>query len=113
MCRLLTVSKSGFYAQAGRGGSARARQDVVLTGKINAIYARSRGSYGSPRVHAQLRAEGLRVGRKRVERLMHAAGLKGARLLPCRGALRGRQSPRSFESVPGCDDLFGPALGHL
>lgn len=78
MCRLLTVSKSGFYAQAGRGWSARVRQDVVLTGKIKAIYERSRGSYGSPRVHAQLRAEGLWVGRKRVERLMRAAGLKGA-----------------------------------
>lgn len=78
MCRLLTLSRSGFYAQAGRGWSARARQDVVLTGKIKAIYERSRGSYGSPRVHAQLRAEGVCVGRKRVERLMRAAGLKGA-----------------------------------
>lgn len=78
MCRLLTLSRSGFYAQAGRGWSTRARQDVVLTGKIKAIYERSRGSYGSPRVHAQLRAEGLCVGRKRVERLMRAAGLKGA-----------------------------------
>lgn len=79
MCRLLQVSRSGFYAQAGRGLSARARQDVVLTSKIQAIHERSRGTYGSPRVHAQLRAEGVRIGRKRVERLMRAAGLQGAR----------------------------------
>lgn len=78
MCRLLTVSKSGFYAQNGRGLSLRAREDVVLTAQIKAIHERSRGTYGSPRVHAQLRAEGVYVGRKRVERLMHVNGLKGA-----------------------------------
>jgi transposase InsO family protein len=78
MCRLLEVSTSGFYAQQGRGLSARARQDVVLTAQIKGIYERSGGTYGSPRVHAQLRAEGRHVGRKRVERLMCAAGLKGA-----------------------------------
>jgi len=78
MCRLLEVSTSGFYDRQGRGLSVHERQDVRLTAQIKAIYERSRGTYGSPRVHAQLRAEGIHVGRKRVERLMRANGLKGA-----------------------------------
>jgi putative transposase len=78
MCRVLQVSKSGFYARYDRPWSRRKREDVVLTGKIKAIHERSRSSYGSPRIHAQLRAEGTRVSRKRVERLMRLAALQGA-----------------------------------
>ena len=81
MCRLLGISASGFYAWRDRPLSARARADVWLTAKIEAIYQRSRGTYGSPMIHAELADDhGIRVGRKRVARLMRAAGLRGATL---------------------------------
>ena len=61
--------------------SARARSDLALTGKIEAIHRRSRDTYGSPNIHAELADDhGIRVGRKRVARLMRAAGFKGATL---------------------------------
>jgi putative transposase len=78
MCRLLGVSTSGFYAWLKRPASARARRDAELADKVEAIHSRSRGTYGAPRIHAELRAEGERVGRKRVARLMKARGLEGA-----------------------------------
>jgi putative transposase len=78
MCRVLGVSRSGYYAWRNRGPSKRAQKDAMLTEKIREIHDRSRGTYGSPRVHAALRNEGIRVGKKRVARLMKAADLKGA-----------------------------------
>jgi putative transposase len=75
--RLLGVSRSGFHAWRGRAPSDRALSDAWLTEKIKQIHEQSRGSYGSPRVHAELRRRGIRVGRKRVERLMQTAGLSG------------------------------------
>jgi putative transposase len=78
MCRLLKISKSGFYAWEDRPLSSRAREDIRLTGLIHAIHHRSRGAYGSPSIHAELCDEhALRVGRKRVARLMRAARLRG------------------------------------
>lgn len=78
MCRLLQVSTSGFYDWQGRPLSAHARQDVELTALIHGIYERSHRTYGARRVHAELRdAYAVRVGRKRVARLMQRAGLKG------------------------------------
>jgi putative transposase len=78
MCRLLKVSKSGFYDWQGRALSAHARRDVELTALSHAIYERSHRTYGARRVHAELRtAYGVRVGRKRVARLMRKAGLRG------------------------------------
>jgi putative transposase len=78
MCRLLGVSASGFYAWRVRPLSARAMADVGLTAKIHAIHRRSGESYGSPSIHAELADDhGIRVGKKRVARLMRAAGLKG------------------------------------
>jgi len=78
MCRLLGVSVSGFYAWDGRPLSKRALQDITLTAKIQAIHRRSHESYGVPRIHAELADEhGVHVGRKRVARLMRAAGLRG------------------------------------
>jgi transposase InsO family protein len=74
---LLQVSKSGFYAWEGRGWSARTRSDIGLTAQIEAIHRHSHGTYGAPRVHAQLHNEGTHVGRKRVARLMRRAGLRG------------------------------------
>ncbi len=78
MCRLLEVSASGYYAWQQRSLSARARADAALLERIRAIHTKSRGTYGMPRVHAELVAEGARVSRKRVGRLMRQAGLAGA-----------------------------------
>ena len=78
MCAVLGVSRSGFRARQARRPSARARADAGLTGRIRAIHERSAGTYGAPRVHAELADAGVRVGRKRVERLMREARLAGA-----------------------------------
>jgi putative transposase len=81
MCRLLNVSKSGFYAWDRRVLSARERADIELTVRIRAIHRRSRDTYGAPNIHAELADDhGIRVGRKRVARLMRSAGLRGATL---------------------------------
>ncbi len=78
MCRVLEVSRSGFHAWAAREPSARALADAALGGRIAEIFAESGETYGSPRVYAELRlGDGLRLGRKRVERLMRLAGLAG------------------------------------
>ena len=78
MCRLLGVSASGFYAWRSRGRSTRAIEDIALTARIHAIHRRSRETYGAPRIRAELAdAQGVRVGRKRVARLMRAASLRG------------------------------------
>jgi transposase InsO family protein len=79
MCEVLGVSRSGYYAWASRAESARAAADRALAAEIRAAHAASRGRYGSPRVHAELRARGHRVGRKRVARLMHGMGLAARR----------------------------------
>ena len=76
MCRLLGVSRSGYYAAHHRGVSRRVRQDERLRVEIAAIHRRSRQRYGSPRVHAELKAQGVRCARKRVARLMREAGLQ-------------------------------------
>jgi putative transposase len=77
-CRVLGVSASGFYEWRARGPSARQLADEQLTAVITQIHELSRGSYGAPRVHAELQlGRSLRCGRKRVERLMRAAGLAG------------------------------------
>jgi putative transposase len=78
MCRVLEVSRSGFHAWAAREPSARAVADAALSGRIAEIHKDSLKTYGSPRVHAELGLEDdMRVGRKRVERLMRLAGLSG------------------------------------
>jgi putative transposase len=81
MCRLLRISRSGFYAWLHRPMSERARTDLALTGKIEAIHRHSKEVYGAPSIHAELADDyQIRVGRKRVARLMRAAGLRGATL---------------------------------
>lgn len=77
MCRLLGVSTSGYYAWASRTPSARDIEDQQLAGQIRAIHKRSRGTYGSPRIHAELKELGVRISGKRVARLMRQDGLKG------------------------------------
>jgi len=77
MCRVLGVSASGYYAWQRRGASARTVKDHHLLERIRAFYRQSRGTYGAPRIHRDLRAAGVRVGRKRVARLLKQAGLRG------------------------------------
>src|SRR5439155_6237153 len=77
MCRVLGVSPSGYYAWRERPLSRRARADVKLSAEIQAIHRASRGTYGVPRIHAELAERGIHVGRKRVARLMRGAGLQG------------------------------------
>ena len=77
MCRVLGVSPSGYYAWRRRGRSRRWRRDAELRGTIRTIHKASRSTYGVPRVHAELVANGCRVSRKRVARLMREAGLAG------------------------------------
>ena len=77
MCRLLGVSTSGYYGWQRHEPSARWRADQRLLARITAIHRRSHGTYGVPRIHAELAAEGVRVGRKRVARLMRSIGLAG------------------------------------
>ncbi len=77
MCRVLKVSRSGYYDWRGRPESDRSRTDRELTGMIRRIHAESKGTYGSPRVSAELRDEGYRHGHNKVARLMRIAGLRG------------------------------------
>jgi putative transposase len=83
LCKLLGVSRSGYYAWRKRPPSERERFDAVLSEKIETIHRNSRATYGAPRIHAELRAIGIRCGRKRVARLMRKEKL--------RGSLRGRR----------------------
>lgn len=74
LCRVFSVTRAGFYAWRERPASARARRDRVLLEEIRVIFERSGGTYGSPRIHRALIARGLRLSRRRVERLMSAQG---------------------------------------
>ena len=76
MCRVLQVSPSGYYAWRSRPESARAMANRSLLQEVQSLHARHQGRYGSPRIHAALRAQGHRVSRGRVERLMHRHGIR-------------------------------------
>jgi putative transposase len=100
MCRTLGVSPSGYYAWVSRPPSRRAETDAALTAKIRTTHAMSRGTYGAPRIRAELVEAGVRVGRKRVARLLRKAGLAGVSrrkfvVTTVRGA--GRQAPDLVE----------------
>jgi putative transposase len=77
MARVLGVSTAGYYAWRSRPPSTRVAADEVLLKRVRTIHAVSRGTYGAPRVHAELRAEGRTVGKKRIARLMRTAGIIG------------------------------------
>jgi putative transposase len=77
LCQALGVSRSGYYDWKDRPPSKKAREDATLTEKIREVHDRSKGTYGYPRVHAELRALGVRCSRKRVARLMRKNGLTG------------------------------------
>jgi putative transposase len=93
LCEVLGVSRSGFHAWLKRTPSKRWVSDVRLLELIHAIHAESDGTYGAPRIHAELGARGVRVGRKRVERLMRRHSLSG---LP-----RRRRKGKTTVRVPG------------
>jgi len=107
-CRVLGVSHSGYYTWCGREASARARADVALSERTAALHEARRQTYGSPRVHAELRAAGERCSRCRVARLMRAAGRHG-----CHGQRRrARTTTADRQAVPAPDRVeraFAPA----
>jgi len=92
MSRVLEVSPSGFYAWLKRPPSKREQEDEMLTQEIKKIHKRSKGTYGAPRIHAELAEKGLHVGRKRVARLMRAANVRG---------VSRRTAPRTTQRRPG------------
>jgi transposase InsO family protein len=76
LCEVLDVTRSGYYAWIDRPSSPKKIADAQLVVEIKAALVRGRGAYGSPRVHRELRAHGVRVGKKRIERLMRENGLE-------------------------------------
>jgi putative transposase len=101
MCEVLGVSRGGYYAWVARPESARAAEDRALAAEIRASHEASRGRYGSPRVHAELRAHGRRVGRKRVARLMRGMGLSARR------KRRFRRTTDGAHAFPVAPNLLG------
>jgi putative transposase len=98
MCRALGVSTSGYYAWRRRGLSLRIQEDERLSAQIIQLHQASRGTYGAPRIHADLAACGVRCGRKRVARLMRAAGIVG-----CHRRRRVRTTQREPRALPAPD----------
>jgi len=98
LCRMVGVSKSGYYAWRHRPPSRRSREDAILTERILEVHQRSRQTYGYPRVHAELRALGVRCGRRRVARLMRKAGLQG-----CMRGRKKRTTRRDLRATPAPD----------
>lgn len=79
LCRVLEVSSSGYYRWRRAEPSEHSNQDQRLSVEIRAIHSESRGTYGSPRVHAELQAKGFEIGRNRVARIMAEEGITGRR----------------------------------
>lgn len=100
LCRILGVSKSGYYAWRMRVPSRRSQQDATLTEKIHEIHQRSRETYGYPRVHAELLSLGISCGRRRVARLMKSSGLRG-----CMRGKRRRTTRQDIRAIPASDLL--------
>jgi putative transposase len=109
MARTLGVSPSGFYAWRKRGPSARAQADAALKTRIQAIHAFSRGTYGAPRIRAELADKGARVGQKRVARLLREAGLAGvSRRKGTRTTRRDRDARPAPDLVERCFSADAP-----
>jgi putative transposase len=100
MARVLGVSETGYHAWRHRSPSTHALADAALLKRVRTVHASSRETYGSPRVHAELRAGGERHGRKRIARLMREAGLVGA--------TRRRNGPNHDAAGQGGQTSTGP-----
>lgn len=112
-CRVLNLSRLTYYDAASRRPSARAVADMVLTSSIRAVHEMSRGSYGAPRVHAEMRlGQGLQIGRKRVAGLMKAPVCKGSVIAASVAAPARSRRPRRPGQAGLRRRLPGPALGH-
>ncbi|AHG88076.1 Integrase catalytic region [Gemmatirosa kalamazoonensis] len=99
MCRVLAVAPSGYYAwRRGASPTAHALADEVLLARVRVAHRESRGTYGAPRVHQELRAQAVRVGKKRVARLMRADGLVGR--VRRRGGVRTTHSAHARPIAP-------------
>lgn len=111
MCGMLKVSRSGYYGWRDRLTQPVCKQkklDEELTGRIRLIHSESRSTYGSPRVHAELKAQGIHCGKKRVERLMRNAELTGI----CRGRHRIRTTD-SRHAYPTAENVLGQRFGEV
>ena len=100
MCRVLEVSVSGYHSWRRRPISKRKQQDALLQQRILEIHHRSKQRYGAPRIHAELRTEGLGVSRKRVARLMRSGGLRA------KGKRRWVRTTDSHHALPVCPNLL-------
>lgn len=102
MCRLLGVSRSGYYKWLSRKPSAREESDAIMKKVIREIHEESRETYGAPRVHAELRlGRGIRCAKKRVARLMREMGLKGAHRSKRFGCTKRNPKNESFPDLVG------------
>jgi putative transposase len=105
LCRLLGVSRQGYYAHVKRPLSARLKRDVALQKRVRQVYEDSRGTYGSPRIHAALLHEGECVGKRRIERAMRCLGLRGR--MPRRWRATTRANPAHPVASNVLDRNFG------
>ncbi len=96
LCRLLSVTRQGYYAYAKRPPSARTRADGTLEARVKALHTDNRLAYGSPRIQRALRREGMHVGKRRIERMMQGLGLRGQ---PARRTQRTTRSNPHHEHV--------------
>jgi putative transposase len=99
MCGVLDVSRAGFYAWQKRGASLRDQTDQALLSQIREVYRKSRKNYGSPRVYKALKQQGLRIGRKRVARLMRRNGIVAE-------PFRRIRWKREFKTAKAADNLL-------
>ena len=100
LCALYGVTRAGYYAWQQRSESARRTQDRVWLEEIRALFQQSRGTYGSPRIHRALQAQGYRLSRRRVERLMREGGLRA-------------RTARLYRANPGLHRFFAQHPNHL
>lgn len=100
MCRVLEVSVSGYHSWRRRPISTRTQQDALLEQRIHDVHQRSKGRYGAPRIHAELQAQGQRVSRKRVARLMRGRGLRA------KGKRRFVRTTDGGHALPVCPNLL-------
>ena len=120
-CRLLKVSRAAYYQRRNGGPSPRAAADAAITARIAAIHGESKGTYGSPRVHRALHRQDVSCGKRRVARLMRAAGLEGRRKKRWRtttiadpAAERARDLiGRDFAPRPGTDQRYAGDITYI